>query len=53
MSRELSSYHREVAATNRATILEAAMRLFLESGYDRTSLARVAEGAGVSKATLF
>ncbi|WP_147916067.1 TetR/AcrR family transcriptional regulator [Ruania zhangjianzhongii] len=53
MSRELSSYHREVAATNRGMILDAALRLFLESGYDRTSLARVAEGAGVSKATLF
>lgn len=53
MTRQLSSYHREVAATNRAAILEAAVRLFLESGYDRTSLARVAEGAGVSKATLF
>lgn len=53
MSRELSSYHREVAATNRGMILEAALRLFLEAGYDRTSLARVAEGAGVSKATLF
>ncbi|GAB2622526.1 TetR/AcrR family transcriptional regulator [Pseudactinotalea suaedae] len=53
MTRQLSSYHREVAATNRAAILDAAVRLFLESGYDRTSLARVAEGAGVSKATLF
>lgn len=53
MSRELSSYHRQVAATNRAAILSAATRLFLASGYDRTSLARVAEGAGVSKATLF
>lgn len=53
MTRELSSYHRDVAATNRAAILEAAVPLFLESGYDRTSLARVAEDAGVSKATLF
>ncbi|MFF2495031.1 TetR/AcrR family transcriptional regulator [Agromyces sp. NPDC058064] len=53
MTRELSSYHRGVAATNRATILDAANRLFLEHGYDRTSLARVAERAGVSKATLF
>lgn len=53
MSRELSDYHRTVAATNRAAILDAAADLFLESGYDRTSLARVAESAGVSKATLF
>ncbi|MCD2443356.1 TetR/AcrR family transcriptional regulator [Agromyces sp. SYSU K20354] len=53
MSRELSAYHRQVAATNRAAILDAATDLFLEFGYDRTSLARVAERAGVSKATLF
>lgn len=53
MSRKLSAYHREVAETNRSTILDAAMELFLDSGYDRTSLARVAERAGVSKATLF
>ncbi|PFG31731.1 TetR/AcrR family transcriptional regulator [Paramicrobacterium agarici] len=53
MPRQLSSYHREVAATNREKILDSAVRLFLDSGYDRTSLARVAEGAGVSKATLF
>ena len=53
VSHELSDYHRTVAATNRAAILDAAADLFLESGYDRTSLARVAESAGVSKATLF
>lgn len=53
MSRKLSAYHREVAATNRVAILSAATGLFLELGYDRTSLARVAESAGVSKATLF
>lgn len=38
---------------NREKILDSALRLFLDSGYDRTSLARVAEEAGVSKATLF
>ena len=53
MPRELSAYHREVAASNRAAILDAATGLFLELGYDRTSLARVADAAGVSKATLF
>ena len=53
MSRKLSAYHRQVAATNRVAILDAATGLFLELGYDRTSLARVAEIAGVSKATLF
>lgn len=53
MPREISSYHRNVAAANRAAILDAAAALFLELGYDRTSLARVAATAGVSKATLF
>lgn len=53
MPRELSAYHRHVAATNRTTILAAATDLFLERGYDRTSLARVADRADVSKATLF
>ena len=53
MPRELSAYHRRIAADNRAAILEAATSLFLELGYDRTSLARVADRAGVSKATLF
>jgi len=53
MPRELSAYHRQVAADNRTAILEAATDLFLGLGYDRTSLARVADRAGVSKATLF
>ena len=53
MSRELPEYHQRVADGNRAAILTAATTLFLEAGYDRTSLARVAERAGVSKATLF
>ena len=53
MTRELSAYHRQVAAENRTAILGAATDLFLELGYDRTSLARVADRAGVSKATLF
>lgn len=42
-----------MADQNRSAILAAAAALFLESGYDRTSLARVAQSAGVSKATLF
>jgi TetR/AcrR family transcriptional regulator, regulator of autoinduction and epiphytic fitness len=53
MTRELPEYHQRVADQNRAAVLAAAEALFLESGYDRTSLARVAESAGVSKATLF
>jgi TetR/AcrR family transcriptional regulator, regulator of autoinduction and epiphytic fitness len=53
VSRELPEYHQRVADENRAAILAAATVLFVESGYDGTSLARVAERAGVSKATLF
>lgn len=53
MPRELSAYHRQVAAANRSAILDAATGLFLELGYDGTPLARIAESAGVSKATLF
>jgi TetR/AcrR family transcriptional regulator, regulator of autoinduction and epiphytic fitness len=53
MPRELSAYHRQVAARNRTAILAAATDLFLELGYDRTLLARVADRAHVSKATLF
>jgi TetR/AcrR family transcriptional regulator of autoinduction and epiphytic fitness len=53
MSAELSDYHRGIAAGNRAAILDAAADLFLEHGYDATPLARIAERAGVSKATLF
>lgn len=53
MTRELSVHHRQIAMRNRTAILNAAEELFLTAGYDRTSLARVAESAGVSKATLF
>ncbi|GLY02306.1 MULTISPECIES: TetR/AcrR family transcriptional regulator [Actinoplanes] len=53
MSTEPSAYHQRVAQQKRAVILEAATSLFLASGYDGTSLAKIAEGAGVSKATLF
>lgn len=48
-----STYHQRVAEEKRALIVRAATTLFLELGYDRASLARVAESAGVSKATLF
>ncbi|MFD0306872.1 TetR/AcrR family transcriptional regulator [Streptomyces sp. NPDC127119] len=53
MTTEPTSYHQRVALEKRAAIMEAATGLFLESGYDGTSLARIAEAAGVSKATLF
>ncbi|ROO87093.1 TetR family transcriptional regulator [Actinocorallia herbida] len=53
MTTEPSAYHQRVARQKRKAILEAATRLFLDSGYARTSLAKVAEAAEVSKATLF
>ncbi|MFI8003731.1 TetR/AcrR family transcriptional regulator [Streptomyces sp. NPDC086010] len=53
MTTDAPTYHQRVASEKRAAIIEAATALFLESGYDGTSLARIAESAGVSKATLF
>ncbi|WP_051798080.1 TetR/AcrR family transcriptional regulator [Catenuloplanes japonicus] len=49
----MSTYHQDMAARKRAAITGAATALFLEAGYDGTSLARIADAAGVSKATLF
>jgi TetR/AcrR family transcriptional regulator of autoinduction and epiphytic fitness len=49
----MSTYHQRVAEEKRAAILAAATGLFLASGYDGTSLAKIADAAGVSKATLF
>jgi AcrR family transcriptional regulator len=40
-------------SSTRATILRTAMRLFVEQGYDRTSLREIAEGVGVTKAALY
>jgi AcrR family transcriptional regulator len=48
-----STYHQRVAQEKRAAILAAALQLFSEEGYDKISLARVAEAANVSTATLF
>lgn len=53
MTTVLPTYHQRVAEEKRALILAAATALFLELGYDRTSLARIAERSGVSRATLF
>lgn len=47
------TYHQQLAAEKRALITRAATDLFSEFGYDKTSLARVAERAGVSTATMF
>src|SRR5689334_25370977 len=53
MSSSVTTYHQRVAQEKRALIVAAATALFLELGYDRTSLARIAESSGVSRATLF
>jgi AcrR family transcriptional regulator len=53
MTRAVPTYHQRVAQEKRALIVTAATALFLELGYDRTSLARIAERSGVSRATLF
>ncbi|AWB93445.1 TetR/AcrR family transcriptional regulator [Aeromicrobium chenweiae] len=53
MTRAVTTYHQRIAQEKREQILTAATALFLELGYDRTSLARIAERSGVSRATLF
>ena len=53
MTPAVTTYHQRIAEEKRALILAAATALFLELGYDRTSLARIAERSGVSRATLF
>lgn len=37
----MTTYHQRVAQEKRALIVKAATALFLELGYDRTSLARI------------
>jgi TetR/AcrR family transcriptional regulator of autoinduction and epiphytic fitness len=53
MSDAATTYHQRVAQEKRSLIVTAATALFLELGYDRTSLARIADRSGVSRATLF
>src|SRR3954453_15403213 len=53
MSKVVTTYHQRVAQEKRALIVAAATALFLELGYDRTSLAGIAGCSGVSRATLF
>lgn len=47
------AYHQQLADQKRAAIVRAATELFMQNGYAGTSLARVAQDADVSKATLF
>lgn len=53
MATGTGTYHQQLAEQKRAAIIAAATSLFLAGGYAGTSLARVAEAAEVSKATLF
>jgi AcrR family transcriptional regulator len=44
---------REASTATRRRILDVALELFLEHGYDRTSLREIAERLGFSKAALY
>jgi AcrR family transcriptional regulator len=47
------TYHQRVRQEKRLAAVQAAMQLFLEQGYERTSLQQVAKRADISTATLF
>ena len=47
------SYHQRVKGEKRQAAVAAAMQVFLEHGYERSSLQQIASLAGVSTATLF
>ena len=47
------TYHQRVKQEKRSASVEAATALFLEQGYDRTSLQQVAKRAEISTGTLF
>jgi TetR/AcrR family transcriptional regulator of autoinduction and epiphytic fitness len=47
------AYHQRIREEKRTAAVQAAMELFLEQGYERTSLAQVAKRADLSTATLF
>lgn len=53
MAEVAPTYHQRVAGVKRSSIMAAATALFTTNGYDATSLARIAEAAEVSTATLF
>jgi TetR/AcrR family transcriptional regulator of autoinduction and epiphytic fitness len=46
-------YHQRIKEEKRTAIIRAAMELFLEQGYERTSLQQIGKRADVSTATLF
>lgn len=47
------SYHQRIKSEKRQAAVAAAVEVFLEHGYDRSSLQQIASRAGVSTATLF
>lgn len=53
MPREPSSPRAERAARTRQALIDAALRLFAERGYDATTTEEIAEAAGVSPRTFF
>src|SRR5258708_19755561 len=46
-------YHQRLKEEKRAAALRAAMQLFFEQGYERTTLQQIAKRANLSTATLF
>lgn len=46
-------YHQRIKEEKRTAVIRAAMELFLEQGYERTSLQQIGKRADVSTATLF
>ena len=49
----LAAYRAKVAQEKRGALMDAAIALFLEKGYGKTSLEEIARKAGVSSATLY
>ena len=48
-----SARRRDAARRRRAAVVEAASRLFMREGFSRTTIARIAEDAGVSEETVY
>jgi AcrR family transcriptional regulator len=48
-----SAGRQDAARRRRAAVVEAASRLFIREGFSRTTIARIAEDAGVSEETVY
>ncbi|MBC7869806.1 MAG: TetR/AcrR family transcriptional regulator [Chitinophagaceae bacterium] len=53
MAEPTLSYHAKLAREKRNAVINAAVDLFLERGYERTSLQDIAKAAGISTGTIF